>query len=700
MRPKLLYPLFEPIGKLHGIGPRLAKLVSKAVGYAGRDEARIIDLVWHLPTGIIDRRHVVPITQGQDGGICTLIVRVEKHTPPSRRNLPYRIEVSDASGSMGLVFFHARGDYLLKQLPLGEQRLISGKFEWRHGKAQMVHPDIIERPELKDQVARIEPIYGLTAGLTLKVMQKAVADAVTRVPAMPDWLPAGLAIREKWDDFSSSIRNLHGDANTQPALTTDAPARRRLAYDELLADQLALALVRHRQKRHHGRALPPAGRLRDVALGILPFALTGAQQRAIQEIDADLTAPTKMLRLLQGDVGSGKTIVAFLTALRAIEAGYQTAIMAPTELLARQHLDTIQPWADACGVPIALVTGKVDRKTRIETQARLESGTLKLAIGTHALFQTKVAFQNLGLVIVDEQHRFGVGQRLALGDKGERVDMLVMTATPIPRTLSMTTYGDMDVSILDEKPPGRQPVTTRAVTSDRLADVIARLKAAVAKGERAYWVCPLVEDSEKIDLVAAEQRAATLESHLPGQVGLVHGRMETAEKDRVVADFAVGRLAVLVATTVIEVGINVPEATIMVIEDANRFGLAQLHQLRGRVGRGVKPSSCVLLYQTKAGATARDRLKILRETDDGFRIAEEDLRIRGAGEMLGTRQAGLPRFRLADLDYHQDLLAISHQDARMIIEQDPELKGPRGDALRALLYLFERDAAIRYLRSG
>ncbi|MEO0393758.1 MAG: ATP-dependent DNA helicase RecG, partial [Pseudomonadota bacterium] len=640
------------------------------------------------------------VEQGQDGGICTLIVTVEKHVPAPRRNLPYRVDVRDETGSIQLIFFHARGDYLLKQLPPGEARLISGKFEWRHGKAQMVHPDIIERPELKDQVARVEPVYGLTAGLTLKVMQKAMGDTLPRVPAMPDWLPAGLEKREKWSDFTISINGLHGSSDTPPMLTTDAPARRRLAYDELLADQLALALVRNRQRKSHGRVLPPAGPWRARALAALPFALTGAQERALRDIDHDLGAPTRMLRLLQGDVGSGKTIVAFLTALRAMEAGYQAALMAPTELLARQHLETIQPWADACDVRVALITGKVDRRTRQANQVQLEDGTIKLAIGTHALFQTKVDFDNLGLVIVDEQHRFGVGQRLALGDKGDRVDMLVMTATPIPRTLSMTAYGDMDVSILDEKPPGRQPVTTRAVTNDRLADVIERLKVATSKGERAYWVCPLVEDSEKVDLVAAEQRAATLEKQLPGQVGLVHGRMETAEKDAVVSAFARGDLSVLVATTVIEVGINVPEATIMVIEDANRFGLAQLHQLRGRVGRGDKPSSCVLLYQNKAGATARDRLKILRETDDGFRIAEEDLRLRGAGEMLGTRQAGLPGFKIADLDHHQDLLQMAHQDARMIVDQDPELKAARSDALRVLLYLFERDAAIRYLKSG
>jgi len=694
MRPRLLYPLFEPVERLKGVGPRLAKLIAKAAG------ERVVDLLWHLPFSVIDRSKVAPIGDATDGNIVTMVVRVERHKPAARRGLPYRIEVTDASAAMTLVFFNARPDYLMREFPPGKERLVSGKAELRHGQVQMVHPDIVAKPDELHEVARLEPVYGLTAGLTAKVMRNAVQGALERLPEFPDWLPDGLAGREQWPSLTDALKQLHGIGDADIPRSINAPARRRVAYDELLADQLALALVRQRQRRQRGRPLPPAGALRQTAIKALPFPLTGAQTRALQEIDHDLGEDQRMLRLLQGDVGSGKTVVAYLTALRAIEAGYQAAIMAPTELLARQHLETIQPWADACGISIALMTGKVDRATRNDNAAALADGSISLAIGTHALFQEKVAFGNLGLVIVDEQHRFGVGQRLALGAKGEQVDMLVMTATPIPRTLSMTAFGDMDVSILDEKPPGRQPVVTRALSSDRLPDVIERLKQAVAKGERAYWVCPLVEDSDKSDMIAAEQRAETLRQALPGQVGLVHGRMDTAEKDQVVGDFAAGRLSILVATTVIEVGINVPEATIMVIEDANRFGLAQLHQLRGRVGRGDKPSSCVLLYQSKAGATARDRLRILRETDDGFKIAEEDLCIRGAGEVLGTRQAGLPAFRLADLDNHQDLLQMAHQDARLIIEQDPKLEGKRSDALRVLLYLFERDAAIRYLQSG
>lgn len=696
MRPRLLYPLFEPVDRLRGIGPRLAKLVGKAA-----DGERIIDLLFHLPTGVIDRRRVVPIPDAPDNEIATLILNIGRHHKSPRRGIPYRIEASDEAGLITLVFFNARGDYLARELPEGGgKKLVSGKVEWRHGKAQMVHPDIIADPEELDAVATLEPVYGLTAGLSNKVMGKAMADALARVPAFPDWLPAGLQNREQWPDSKDAILMLHGQDGAGPAINDQSPARRRLAYDEILADQLALALVRHQQKRARGRSLPPSGPLRETVLKTLPFDLTGAQKRALAEIDQDLGADVRMLRLIQGDVGSGKTIVGFLTALRAIEAGYQAAMMAPTELLARQHLETMAPWAEAAGITLALLTGKIDARARRARDGALADGTIQLAVGTHALFQDKVEFNRLGLVIVDEQHRFGVGQRLALGAKGQHVDMLVMTATPIPRTLSMTQYGDMDVSILDEKPPGRQPITTRAVTDDRLMDVIGRLKQATAQGERAYWVCPLVEDSEKSDMVAAEARAETLREAMPDQVGLVHGRMDTEEKDRVVAAFAAGEISVLVATTVIEVGINVPEATIMVIEDANRFGLAQLHQLRGRVGRGDKPSSCLLLYKRSAGKTAQDRLKIMRDTDDGFEIAEADLQIRGAGEVLGTRQAGMPGFRLADLDHHQDLLDMAHQDARMVVSQDPELEGPRAEALRTLLYLFERDAAIRFMRSG
>jgi len=695
LRPRLLYPLFEPLESLKGIGPRLTKLVSKACG-----GERVIDLLWHLPAGIIDRRRVVTVAEAAGDGIATLIVTVEQHQPGGNRRQPYRVTTSDGTGRLTLVFFNAHGDFLLRELPIGQQRLVSGLVEWRNGLAQMVHPDIIAQPEDLQSVARLEPVYGLTAGLTGKTIRKAMAGALARLPAMPDWLPAGLAGRESWPGFAEALRLLHGEGEGDIPLSADAPARRRLAYDELLADQLALALVRNRQRRQRGRSLPPAGALRQKLLDSLPYPLTRAQQRTLGEIYRDLDDEHRMLRLLQGDVGSGKTVMAFLAMLRAVEAGYQAAIMAPTELLARQHLETMQPWAEAVDIRIGLVTGKVDKRTRKETSEALAAGSIQIAIGTHALFQESVEFANLGIVVIDEQHRFGVGQRLALGGKGGRVDVLVMTATPIPRTLSLTAYGDMDVSLLDEKPPGRQPVTTRAVSSDRLAEVIERLASALAKGERAYWVCPLVEDSEKSDMVAAEQRAETLRQRFPELVGLVHGRMDTASKDAVVADFAAGRLQILVATTVIEVGINVPEATIMVIEDANRFGLAQLHQLRGRVGRGDKPSSCVLLYQNSAGQTARDRLRILRETDDGFRIAEEDLRIRGAGEVLGTRQAGLPTFRLADLDRHQALLELARNDARYVIETDPELQGPRSEALRCLLYLFERDAAIRYLQSG
>ena len=474
-----------------------------------------------------------------------------------------------------------------------------------------------------------------------------------------------------------------------------------MAYDELLANQLALALVRERARRGKGRVLTGDGGLVAKVREALPYTLTGDQETALSEIVADMAADHAMLRLVQGDVGSGKTVVALMAMLTAVEAGTQAALLAPTEILARQHHEAIAPLAQAAGVEVALLTGRMKGKTRAALLERLAAGDIHILIGTHALIQEDVAYRDLGLAVVDEQHRFGVYQRLALAQKGAAgVDVLVMTATPIPRTLTLTAYGDMDVSRIVEKPPGRKPVDTRVVALDRLADVVDGIARVLGQGARVYWVCPLVEESEAVDLAAVEDRHAQLKQRFGDTAGLVHGRMKGPEKDAVMADFAAGRVQLLVATTVIEVGVDVPEATVMVVEHADRFGLAQLHQLRGRVGRGDKPSSCLLLRSPAAGEAARARLNIMRETDDGFRIAEEDLRLRGAGELLGTRQSGLPEFHIADLAVHADLLAIARDDAALIVQTDPELTTDRGHRLRPLLYLFERDAAVKYLKSG
>jgi ATP-dependent DNA helicase RecG len=706
MRPNLLFPLFASVTTLPGVGPRLAALFDRAVGAdteAGA-RAKVADLLWHLPTGIIDRRFTPKVAEAPEGAIATLTVEVDKHMVPHNPRQPYRIRCHDETGTIHLVFFHAKGDYLSKQLPVGEMRVVSGRIERFRDQIQMTHPDHIVRPEELASLASVEPVYRLTTGLTPKVMTKAVRGALDKMPELPEWLDEALLKREGWAAWREAVRAAHSPQSEDDLVLT-TPPRRRLAYDELLANQLALGLVRAHQRRLPGRRIAGDGRLRKKALAALPFDLTGSQRTALSEIDADMGAEGRMLRLLQGDVGSGKTVVALMAMLNAVEAGFQAALMAPTEILARQHHKTIAPLAEKAGIPLALLTGREKGRARDQILAGLAEGEIPLVVGTHALFQEDVEFKSLGFAVIDEQHRFGVHQRLGLAAKGTEgrlgIDVLVMTATPIPRTLMLCAYGDMEQSRLTEKPPGRQKIDTRVTPLSRLDDVVAGIGRQIDRGARAYWVCPLVDESEVVDLAAATERHAYLVGRFGKQrVGLVHGKMKGAEKDAVMAKFQSGEISILVATTVIEVGVDVPEATIMVIEHAERFGLAQLHQLRGRIGRGSQASTCLLLYVEPLTETARARLTIMRETEDGFRIAEEDLRLRGAGELLGTRQSGLPEFRLADLAAHADLLSIARDDAQMILTRDPELASPRGDALRTLLYLFERDAAVRLVRSG
>ncbi|MGB1108550.1 MAG: ATP-dependent DNA helicase RecG [Parvibaculales bacterium] len=693
MRPTLLDILFADATTLPGIGPKLCKILGEFTG------DKIIDLLFHLPSNLIDRQYRPSLAEVEDGRIATFEVEVMKHEAPRRRNLPYRILCGNETGYLSLVFFHARGDWLGKAMPEGAKRMVSGRVERFREQLQIVHPDHMLPQAEFDKLPIVEPVYPLTAGLSAKVLMKAIQAALPQAPELPEWQEEEWLKKQGWSDWRSATQAAHRPEN-MAALEPTHLARARLAYDELLAHQLVLALVRRDRKKQQGRAYQSGDELQVRLRALLPFPLTGSQESAIRDIAKDMAAPMRMLRLLQGDVGSGKTVVAVMAMLQAVANGAQAALMAPTEILARQHAETLGPWLDELGISWQLMTARNKGKLREESLDALASGDVQIAIGTHALFQDDVAFADLGLAVVDEQHRFGVQQRMALSSKGGGVDVLVMTATPIPRTLTLTAYGDMDVSRMPDKPPGRKPVDTRVISMDRYAEVAQGLCNALQDGARVYWVCPLVSESELIDLAAAEDRANALRTIYGDKVGLVHGQMKAADKDAVLARFAAGEISILVATTVIEVGVNVPEATVMVIEHAERFGLAQLHQLRGRVGRGLDKSSCVLLYRGPLGETAKARLGIMRETEDGFKIAEEDLRLRGAGEVLGTRQSGLPAFRLADLEAHADLLPAVHDDVKLLLERDPLMKSPRGEALRVLLYLFRRDEAIRFLQSG
>ncbi len=698
MRPSLLNPLFADITQLDGVGPKSAALIQKVAG------GRIIDLALTLPTGVIDRSHRPPIGDTQDGEHATLRLHVDSHEPPpsDRPRSPYRILCSDPTGFIRLVFFRAHRDWLEKTLPEGEERLVSGKVEHYGNQRQMVHPEAIVDPEAEGDLPLAEPTYPLTASLTAKVMRKAVYGAAARVPDVPEWHRPDILQREEFPSFADALQGIH-HPESRLDLSVDNPARRRLAADEFLASQLALALTRQRQRSQGGRTFKAKGELGQKARAALPFALTGDQEKALALIIDDLEADQKMVRLLQGDVGSGKTVVGLLAALHVIESGAQAVLMAPTEILARQHFETMEPLLEAAGISSVLLTGRDQGQARKAKVRAIEEGFVRLAVGTHAVFSDDVVFDDLGLAIIDEQHRFGVQQRLKLQEKGQGTDVLVMTATPIPRTLALTAYGDMDVCQIREKPPGRKPVDTRAIPLARLHDVVEGVGRAIASGGQAYWVCPLVEANDQFAATAAEERFAALKQRFGDDVALVHGKMKAPEKDAAVTRFSQGDCKILVATTVIEVGVNAPDATVIVIEHAERFGLAQLHQLRGRVGRGDKPGSCLLLYggaPDELSETTKARLNILRTSQDGFEIAEEDLRLRGAGDALGTAQSGFPQFQVASLSDHASLLDTAVADAKMIVQDDPELKSERGEALRLLLYLFSRDDAVRRLRSG
>ena len=704
MRPHLLTPLFASASNLPGIGPKTGALLDRLLG-PGNGPARIVDVLFHLPTSVIDRRKQPLIADAPIDVVVTLKATVSDHrAPPPRSKAPYKVLVEDPTGDVLLIFFLSNHAWIEKSLPLGAERWISGRLELYDGHRQMVHPDRVVDAEGFATMPLTEPVYGLTDGLYPRVLGKAIDGALAKMPHLPDWLQGVHPLSSRGEThaiptFAEALAAVHHPASPE-AIAPGSPARTRLAFDELFAHQIALALMRKWLRIRTGRASISARVKADAIEAALPFSLTAAQQAALAEIRADLAMPAKMLRLLQGDVGSGKTLVALLAMADTVESGRQAVLMAPTEILARQHFAGLAPRAEAAGLSVAIITGRDKASERARTLQGLRDGTIDIAIGTHALIQDTVVFRDLGLAVVDEQHRFGVHQRLALSAKGEAVDILVMTATPIPRTLVLSYFGDMDVSSLKEKPPGRQPIDTRAVPLEKLEDVVRRLGGAIEAGRRAYWVCPLVAENEDLDIAAAEERHDLLRQFYGDKVGMIHGKMKGPEKDAAMAAFASGQTQVLVATTVIEVGVDVPEATIIVIEHAERFGLSQIHQLRGRVGRGSGASSCVLIYKAPLGEVAQARIEILRQSEDGFLLAEEDLRLRGEGEVLGTRQSGSPGFKLAQLDVHGPLLPLAREAAQRLLADDPDLEGKRAPAIRVLLHLFEREEAIRLIEAG
>lgn len=697
MRPSVLNPLFAGLDTVSGIGPKFLKLFAKLFD---RSDPRLLDALFHLPHSAIDRRARPKLRDVQPDTIVTVEVHIDKHKPaPPRGRAPHRVLAHDDTNDIELVFFGIPRERIEKMLPVGEKRFVSGKAILYDGRLQMTHPDRIVDESGLSKLAEVEPVYPLTQGLSNAMLRRGASAAMKKLAELPEWADGAFLRSKGYVSFRTSMLRSHVPEEPLDVEATSG-FRQRLAYDELLAHQLALALVRSDMKREAGRAHIASGELQARIEAALPFSLTASQRRAVEEIRADLSSETRMLRLVQGDVGSGKTLVALLAAAHVIESGKQAVLMAPTEVLARQHFARIAPLAGAAGIRTEVLTGRERGPARAALLDDLAEGAVQLLIGTHAVFQDDVVFSDLALAVVDEQHRFGVHQRLALADKGAATDVLVMTATPIPRTLVLTYFGDMDVSELREKPAGRMPIETVAVALDRLGEVVDAVKRAVQNGARAYWICPLVEESEDVDFAAAEARFESLQEYFGVQVGLVHGKMKAADKDEAMERFASGKTSVLVATTVVEVGVDVPEATVMVIEHAERFGLAQLHQLRGRVGRGSGKSTCLLLYRAPLGATAKRRIETMRETQDGFRIAEEDLALRGEGEVLGTRQSGLPGFKIADASVHRDLLETARRDAALIVTKDPSLKSERGEALRVLLHLFEREDAVRLLDAG
>jgi len=694
MRPAHLDLLLSPINKLKGVGPKLQNIINKLGIHLN------VHFLWHFPYKIIEKKYYENIHDAPINQLVTLKIEIIKHYPSKFRRQPYRVSCLANETPLDIVYFNARHPVVRSILPVKSIRMISGKLEFFKNKFQITHPSSIENISDIQLLREKEPVYSLTAGLNMKSFIKISNQVLHLLPNLKEWIDERLLKKYNFVSWKEAVKQLH-NPNIEDTYSEKNFFRRRLAFDELFAHQLAIFIIRTIDNKKTSIPFTNNNKLKNNLINNLEFKLTNSQLIVINEIQKDLESNHQMIRLLQGDVGSGKTIVALISMLTVIESGFQTTLMAPTSILAYQHYENISKLIQDLPIKIDILTGKDKGKTRIEKLNKINNGDTQIVIGTHALIQDGVNFKKLGLSVIDEQHRFGVYQRMAFNYKGFRPSILVMSATPIPRTLTLAAYGDMDESRLIDKPIGRKPIVTTSLILKKEKNLIERIKKKINNSnDKFFWVCPLIEESQELDLKAATDRYNVLNKIFKKKVMLIHGQLSEKEKESTMEKFKNEDFRILVATTVIEVGIDIKSATTIIIEHAERFGLAQLHQLRGRVGRNNEESFCVLLHKENLNDTAKKRIHIMTETNDGFLISEEDLKIRGPGEILGKRQSGLPSFNVADLSYDGDLLEEARLYANNIITNDPKLEKDGNKNLKDLLYIQERDTAIRTLSAG
>ena len=696
IRPQFLFPLFGSLENLKGIGSKTVLNLKKIGIY------KPLDFLYSFPTNLKTRVFANTVSDLNVNKVVIIKIKIIKHNFKYFKG-PLNIEVTDGLKKINLIFFNAKNDWIKKNFPIEQERIISGKLEKYKNQFQIIHPDYIEKIFDIDKIPVIEPIYSLTKGISQKVFLNSVNQILQLISeeiSNCEWINKKRLKEMNWTDFKNSLKKIH-NPKTNEDISLNSNYRLRLAYDELLSHQLSLVIARSFSKKNTKKRKKIGYKFSTLMKKRLPFSLTNSQEKCIAEIQSDLSNDERMYRLIQGDVGSGKTLVAFFSMLFVAENSGQAVLMVPTDILAKQHYNNFQEYTKNIEVNSVLLTGKMKTNEKKQVLEAIKLGQADIIIGTHSLFQKGVIFENLELVIIDEQHKFGVQQRHDLIQKGENLDILVMTATPIPRTLELANYGDMDISRILDKPMNRQKIDTSIISEKKIEILISRISEICKKGTQSYWVCPLIEEGDKSELVAIEQRFSSLNKMLPGiKIDILHGKMSEEQKNKIMTSFKNGNIQILLATTVIEVGIDVPNATIIVIEGAERFGLAQLHQLRGRVGRGKKQSNCILIYSKNIGRLGKERLEVLRKFDNGFDIAEEDLKMRGGGNPIGQQQSGIPKFRIANLDFDKELLSYANQDANEIIKNNKYLKGEHGKNLRVLLHLMNKDNSLKLLESG